>query len=1106
MPRVYKEAPYGDDFDASKGYTKLLAVPGRSEQAREFTQIQSIFHEYMKRLGDVILRDGSVVEGCDLAISGNTAKITSGKLYLGGLVRNVDGAVLEILGVGNETIGVVLKEKIVTEIDDPSFRDPAQGFENFGQAGAHRVKEEVEFVVNDSSSSVVYRLYNGELINEEVKPELDVITSVLARRTFDESGNYKVTGLDLRSRNEFDGNKIFLSLSEGKAYVKGYEIVKPTATKIEFDYSKDTRQILNEPKNFVTGTTEYKLNNYPASQITQVKCVVEVTETLTRGNIAGGLDYLSKTPVVDIVEVTQSDVTYTKGVDYQLTNDAVDWSLNGKDPAPGTQYTVKWQYNKIMVIGIDVDLVTDEANEVSKLRFLTDSVPVNGTQFDIDYKFYLARKDLVCIDSLGKIEIIKGKSDILRLVETPINKEDTLLSVASLLIYPNSPKVDIMNFSITATSMEDLYKLVQRIEDNEYNQALMDLDREALEGENATDLKGIFTDGFKGFTKCDTSHSEFDIAMDFDTSEITLASTHEVGNMTPSGGNNGEIGNIITSPYREVVGINQPYATETMLVNPYAVYDKMLLVQLTPAVDNWIESETITINKQSVKTESFRRWWLYRGTSWAEADRIRWEQTFGTADKNNDRTTNVEITQKKVLDEAIMYMRQTPIKVEGFGFIPYQDNIECFFDGTKVPISPISPSTSGTQSNTIKADAKGKVTGTITVPPNVPCGSVDITLKCLAGEGTTIYRAQGRRQVIEETVLTTTIVASLYDPLAQSFVFENKDTLMTSIELFFASKDESAPLNIQIRNMVNGYPGMVCYAETVIEPDKVNVSADGSLATKVTFNQPVLCRKGEQYCIAILSDSNAYSMYIATLGGTDIVSQEVVNRQPYNTGVLFSSSNNATWTAHQTQDLKFKVNIAEYTGEKGVILFDSVSNITVNRLLLVSDTLNPANTGVSWYYAINDGSWLPIETYVDRETTSLTTKISLKAEIEVKNGVSAIVAKNTINLITFMSKSKGAYVSKNIVLDENYENLKVSIELSLPSGTSAKVYYSTDGNGDSWNELTSPKLTQVDQEFYRHDYTATDISSKNYRVKVEFATSNPLVRPRGRKLVSILKY
>ena len=36
------QPPYFDDFDSTKNYTKIVCVPGRVEQAREMTQIQTM--------------------------------------------------------------------------------------------------------------------------------------------------------------------------------------------------------------------------------------------------------------------------------------------------------------------------------------------------------------------------------------------------------------------------------------------------------------------------------------------------------------------------------------------------------------------------------------------------------------------------------------------------------------------------------------------------------------------------------------------------------------------------------------------------------------------------------------------------------------------------------------------------------------------------------------------------------------------------------------------------------------------------------------------------------------------------------------------------------
>ncbi len=40
------KSPHYDDYDPSKKYTQLLAVPGRAEQAREFTQVQSLYLDF----------------------------------------------------------------------------------------------------------------------------------------------------------------------------------------------------------------------------------------------------------------------------------------------------------------------------------------------------------------------------------------------------------------------------------------------------------------------------------------------------------------------------------------------------------------------------------------------------------------------------------------------------------------------------------------------------------------------------------------------------------------------------------------------------------------------------------------------------------------------------------------------------------------------------------------------------------------------------------------------------------------------------------------------------------------------------------------------------
>jgi len=61
MTKSVNVRPYFDDFDKTKGFHKILFVPGNPVQARELTQIQTILQEQVKRHGDHIFKNGTVV-------------------------------------------------------------------------------------------------------------------------------------------------------------------------------------------------------------------------------------------------------------------------------------------------------------------------------------------------------------------------------------------------------------------------------------------------------------------------------------------------------------------------------------------------------------------------------------------------------------------------------------------------------------------------------------------------------------------------------------------------------------------------------------------------------------------------------------------------------------------------------------------------------------------------------------------------------------------------------------------------------------------------------------------------------------------------------------
>ena len=153
-----------------------------------------------------------------------------------------------------------------------------------------------------------------------------------------------------------------------------------------------------------------------------------------------------------------------------------------------------------------------------------------------------------------------------------------------------------------------------------------------------------------------------------------------------------------------------------------------------------------------------------------------------------------------------------------------------------------------------------------------------------------------------------------YDPLAESFeVVDDNGVFVSSCDIFFQSKDTSIPVTLQIRTMQTGLPTntIVPFGEVVYEPSQINVSEDGTVATRFTFPSPVYLAGKKEYALVLLSASNSYRVYISRMGEEDLTTvnlaeseRTIVSQQPY-MGSLFKSQNGSTWDPSQLEDLKF---------------------------------------------------------------------------------------------------------------------------------------------------------------------------------------------------------
>lgn len=203
---------------------------------------------------------------------------------------------------------------------------------------------------------------------------------------------------------------------------------------------------------------------------------------------------------------------------------------------------------------------------------------------------------------------------------------------------------------------------------------------------------------------------------------------------------------------------------------------------------------------------------------------------------------------------------------------------------------------------TIIANAAGVVTGTFTIPPSVPAGSKTVAFTGAGGSyGTGIFTGQG--QLTVQTLRSvTTVTYERYDPLAQTFTLE-KNVQLAGVDLWFTAKNSE--VRVQLRETSTGFPTRTVLAEASLAPADIVVSGGGH--TRVLFPAPVLLSANTEYAVVILCDDPDTALAVAEMGKFDAVAQKWVSSQPYTVGVLLSSSNASTWTAHQDRDLAFRL-------------------------------------------------------------------------------------------------------------------------------------------------------------------------------------------------------
>ena len=165
------------------------------------------------------------------------------------------------------------------------------------------------------------------------------------------------------------------------------------------------------------------------------------------------------------------------------------------------------------------------------------------------------------------------------------------------------------------------------------------------------------------------------------------------------------------------------------------------------------------------------------------------------------------------------------------------------------------------------------------------------------------------------------------DPLAQSFsVDEPTGIFATSCDVYFSEIDDNnLPVIFEMRTMQTGLPTRVVvpFSQVFKDPDEITTSTDGSVATRFTFKSPVYLQGGTEYSVLLRSASSKYKVYIARVGENDTITDEFISQQPM-MGSLFKSQNGGTWDPSQWEDLKFRLNRADFESSGNLQVYSPI--------------------------------------------------------------------------------------------------------------------------------------------------------------------------------------
>lgn len=255
---------------------------------------------------------------------------------------------------------------------------------------------------------------------------------------------------------------------------------------------------------------------------------------------------------------------------------------------------------------------------------------------------------------------------------------------------------------------------------------------------------------------------------------------------------------------------------------------------------------------------------------------------------------------------------------------------------------------------------------------------------------------------------------------------------------------------------------------------------------RFAFDRPVSLLANAEYAIVVLCNDPDAAVAIAELGKWDIASQSWVTSQPYQVGVLLSSSNASTWTAHQDRDMAFRLLAAQYTESVREIDLGTVTLAGATDILLLAMSDQPSSQATAEFQlTLPDASTISAsDGQVIQSATPISGDVGVKARLHANQNASAAIYPG-LQVVAGEAATTADYVTRAFDADATGANVRIIFDAILPSGSGVAVYLSGVDAGDTWSPVTqSGSAKPLGDNLFEYQYYATGVMEARLRVKL----------------------